>query len=226
MNRTHAILATCFGWFVACSGESPQPPAESQFETDADAPTELEGDGPQSHGVRKLTVDELQDSIPVAAGDDAAGAPIRWVVDVDGELVDALDQDNFGRILGRPDYVTLTEENPSPTAVYGKYARDMAREVCDAMVQADIGRAGEATLWRFAPHTAEPTEAEITTNVKYLVLRFLSLRVQEGDDVLDRYRQLYRASAVNTKGPLSTPQVEGWRGVCIGLFEDPTFHIH
>ena len=27
-------------------------------------------------------------------------------------------------------------------------------------------------------------------------------------------------------GGITTPQIEGWRGVCIGLFEDPAFHIH
>jgi hypothetical protein len=103
----------------------------------------------------------------------------------------------------------------------------MAASVCREIVENDVQRpAGTATLWRHAPHTTHPGDAELTQNLRYLLLRFLGVRADAGSDLLEGYRTLYLAAAVPQPGSPWTPQVEGWRAVCIALFQDPAFHIH
>lgn len=191
-------------------------------------PQELTGDGPHSHGLRKLTVDELQAAVSVAAGKDALGQPIDWRVDVNGNgmPLDAFSDEAFGKILGRPDYVAVTEESGEPTMLYVKLVGDMARSVCGRIVLSDVQRTAGQTLWRYAPHTSEPTQGQLDANLEYLVLRFLGVRARAGEPLLESFRAVYHASAAAFQGGTSTPQVEGWRGVCIALFEDPLFHIH
>lgn len=207
----------------ACAGEpAPAPAGGTPFGSDtSDAPV-LWGEGPRASGRRKLSVDELRASVSVAAGVDENGEPIRWLVD--GE--DALSDDKLGKVLGRPDYVAVTAEPELPSALYVKFVRDMARDVCNRMVQADLARSGEPSLWRHAPYAAPPSDAELDRNLQYLALRFLGVALEVDDPLIVALRDVYRASEQSYQsGPL-TPQIEGWRGVCIALFEEPAFHLH
>lgn len=190
---------------------------------------EVTVEGPTTAGLRRLSVDELQASIPVAAGLDEEGQPIIWRTLTNGKLVDALSDEGVGTMLGRPDYVAVTAEDTSPNSLYVKFARDMSREVCDAMVKADLARSGEATLWRYAPVDATPSDTQLTQNTQYLVLRFLSLRLDADDPMLASFREVYAVgSATFEPGGFEdgNAQTEGWRAVCIALLEDPAFHIH
>lgn len=207
----------------ACGSDAaPSPRGGIPFDSaESDAPA-LSGDGPRVSGLRKMSVDELRASVSVAAGVDENGQPIQWLVD--GE--DALSDDKLGKVLGRPDYVTVTAEPALPSALYVKFVRDMARDVCNRMLQADLARSGEATLWRYAPYAAPPSDDALSENLRYLVLRFLGVAVAADDPLIEQLRGVYRASEASYQsGPL-TPQIEGWRGVCIALFEEPAFHLH
>ncbi|MFP6684922.1 MAG: hypothetical protein VB934_09420, partial [Polyangiaceae bacterium] len=175
---------------------------------------------------RRLQIDRLQATLPRVAGSDANGQPITWIVN--GK--DGLSDDVFGVVLGRPDYVVRTEENPAPSSLYLKFMRDMARDVCTKMVAADMARdeSAEHTLWRFVPVDGTATDTQITENLQYLLLRFLGMKVDASHELVIDYRTVFDAGISSTGLESSTTkaQAEGWRGVCIGLFESPLFHIH
>jgi hypothetical protein len=190
--------------------------------TDPQGHPPIVGDGPRTPGQRRFTVDELQATIAVVAGPDQNGVPIQWEVTVNGQTVDALSNDGFGTMLGRPDYVSVTSEDGQPNTLYVKFVRDMARGVCNQIVAADLTRTTGQTLWRYAPIDSVASEAQITDNLQYLVLRWLGHRVQEGEPMLEGYREVFQTSMLAG----GAAQSEGWRGVCIALFEDPAFHIH
>jgi len=174
---------------------------------------------------RRLQIDRLQATIPRVAGKDIQGNPIVWKIN--GE--NALDDHVLGGILGRPNFVTTMGENPSPSSLYLKFMRDMARDVCTQMVTADVSRGEDAThtLWRFAPIDGTATDEQITKNLQYLLLRFLGMRVDGEHQLLVDFRGVFDAGISSTGLASTTPksQAEGWRGVCIGLFESPLFHI-
>jgi hypothetical protein len=174
---------------------------------------------------RRLQIDRLQATLPRVAGKDENGQPIRWLVNGKDGLSDAV----FGIVLGRPDYVTRTEENPAPSSLYLKFMRDMARDVCTKMVAADMTRdeSVEHTLWRFAPVDGTATDAQITENLQYLLLRFLGMKVDASHELVVDYRTVFDAgiSSMGLETSSTKAQAEGWRGVCIGLFESPLFHI-
>ncbi|MEQ9319334.1 MAG: hypothetical protein RIF41_09240 [Polyangiaceae bacterium] len=222
--RTPMFLALLA--LTACGSDAPGEPApDDGVPSDLSEPAAhppIVGDGPRTAGLRRFTVDELQATIAVVAGPDQNGEPIHWEVDVNGQTVDGLSDEAFGTMLGRPDYVSVTAEDGSPNTLYVKFVRDMARGVCDQIVAADLTRTSGHTLWRYAPVTSVATEAEITDNLSYLILRWLGHRTEVGDPMLESYRQVYETSLLAG----GAAQSEGWRGVCIALFEDPAFHIH
>jgi hypothetical protein len=176
---------------------------------------------------RRLTVDELQASIGVVAGSDAADQPISWKVKIGNQTMDGLSDAAYGRTLGRPDYITITEEDPAPGPLYVKFVGDLSRDVCNDMVNADLERSGEATLWPHAPVDSTPTAAEIDENLEYLALRFWGFGADEVADVLEGLRAVHAAGvAADDPGDEIPPQAEGWRAVCVALIEDPSFHLH
>ena len=218
-----ALLLVACGSNDGTQTKPAQPDDGTPFVTTSDDAPEVTAEGPRSSRLRKMTVDELQASIPIVAGNDEVGEPIRWLVS--GE--DALGDDVFGKILGRPDYVAVTAEAELPSTLYVKFVRDMARDVCDRIVRADAVRPqSESTLWPYAPPAGAPSADQLTLNLQYLMLRFLGHKAEAGDEMLESLRAVYVASEAGYTTGSSTPQIEGWRGVCIALFEDPAFHLH
>jgi len=216
-------------FLLACGSEADGEGTPVSIDDGPSTPAVLT-EGPNTSSARRFTVDELQASVSVVAGDDLDGQPIRWLVNVNGTQLDAYDDDAFGTMLGRPDYASTTEEDRAPNTLYVKFARDMARGVCNKIVETDLARPSgqQATLWRHAPGSA-PSEAEVTANLTYLMLRFWGTRAGAGDTLLESLRQVYSdavASYAPTELGNSNAQAEGWRGVCLTLIQDPAFHLH
>lgn len=228
-------LAFALALLAAGCGHEPAPghstapqdtgvPAE---ETTVDAPHDL-GAGarpPPSPGVRRMRIDTLQAAMARVAGTDLAGQPIRWNVNGQDGFSDAA----FGATLGRPNYRTSTEESRVSNALYLKFVGDAARDVCMQMAKADTKRtdAAKRVLFPRAPVDGTATDAQIADNLGYLVLRFLGLRAASDDPMIPALRAVYDAgvaSVVVPGGGDITPAAEGWRGVCVTLFESPLFH--
>ena len=221
-------LAACAEKTSAPATSEPAPPNTQDASRESgddvaaiDSDTELIA----TRWARRIQIDRLQATLPRVAGNDHNGVPIVWTVN--GK--DALGDDVFGEVLGRPDYVVRTEENPASSSLYLKFMRDMARDVCTQMVSADMKRneAAEHTLWRFAPVDGTATEEQVTENLQYLLLRFLGMKVDASHELLVDFRAVFEAGVKSTgfEPTSTTAQAEGWRGVCIGLFESPLFHI-
>jgi hypothetical protein len=219
---------------AACATETttPAPPVanDSHIEANRESVTEV-GDVNSTttieatRGVQRMPITILEASIPIVAGSHVAGGAITWK-DGKGE---ALADNVFGAVLGRPDYITVTEENPAPSSLYVKFMRDMARDVCTRIVSSDTQRAafGDTTLWRFAPVDGSASDEQINENLRYLVLRFLGMRLDSDDAYITQLRAVFDAGRDIPGGEWAGVEAdtEGWRSVCIGLLESPAFHI-
>ncbi|APR84772.1 Hypothetical protein A7982_10121 [Minicystis rosea] len=205
-------------------GDPPGVPVE---ETTQAAPHDL-GAGtkpPPRRGVQRMRIDTLQASMTKVAGNDVYGNPIRWMYNG----VDGFSDAAFGKALGRPDYQTSTDESTVPNALYLKFVGDAARDICMQMAKNDQKRADPATRTLFpkAPVDGTATSEQIAENLRYLVLRFLGLRIAADDAMIPALQKVYDAGVASVSLPNGgelTPAAEGYRGVCVALFESPLFH--
>ncbi len=181
-----------------------------------------------SRSTMRLTVDMLAASIPVVAGNDLQGRPITWKAEFDGRTVDALSDQALAPTLGKPDYVTVTDEPAEPSALYLKFMDDMARDVCPRILSADEGRteASSRTLLRYASWESVTDEAALLENLKYLKLRFHGRKVTDDAEVAS-LRQLFESAVASMPDSSVTEQAKtGWNSVCVALFLSPEFHIY
>ena len=191
----------------------------------------LAHDSGTAPGIRRMTVDQLDAAVQITAGTDLEGQPIMWTQEYRDEVLNAYDDRVFGEMLGRPDYISSTEEDVSPSPQYIKFSRDMAMAVTNKMIAADLGRApqDEKTLWRYAPIDGSATDAQISENIRHLVLRYLGLRLDPASPQVVALVQLFEKAVASVDKPELLPHhvsVEGWRNVSVALFEDPAFHLH
>lgn len=236
MSKTSVLLGVLV-LMTGCSSENPKsaPPTENPVEvptvgadqTTQGAPEDLGGSelpGP-ARGVRRMRIDTLQSAMTKVAGKDIYGNPIIW--NVAGK--DGFSDTAFGKALGRPDFQTSTDESSVSNALYLKFVGDAARDVCTQMAKNDMKRTDATTraLFPKAPVDGTATDAQINENLQYLTLRFLGLRLESTDRLITNLRSVYDAGAAvipATNGGELTAAAEGYRGVCVALFESPLFH--
>ncbi|HRI64106.1 MAG TPA: hypothetical protein PK156_07705 [Polyangium sp.] len=223
---------------LGCGSENtkspaPEPPPVEEIPTvGADqstqtAPDDLGGSplpGP-ARGVRRMRIDTLQAAMAKVAGKDIYGNPIFWNVGGKDGFSDAA----FGKALGRPDFQSSTDESSVSNALYLKFVGDAARDICTQMAKNDMKRVDVTTRTLFpkAPVDGSASEVQITENLQYLVLRFLGLRMDGTDHFIINLRGVYDAGVgvtSATNGGELTAAAEGYRSVCVALFESPLFH--
>lgn len=204
-----------------------EPPSVGAESVTEPAPADLHAGPkpPTRRGVQRMKIDTLQAAMTRVAGKDVAGNPIRWMFNGNDGFSDVA----FGKALGRPDYLTSTDESTVPNALYLKFVGDAARDICTQMAKADLKRtdAGARALFPKAPVDGTAIDAQIEDNLAYLLLRFLGLRVATTDPMVPALRAVYDAGVASVATPGGgelTPAAEGWRGVCVTLFESPLFH--
>jgi hypothetical protein len=221
MKNYFALLALAF---VAGCGSSDA--RDTNVESQGTVPA-VDGTPIPGGGIRRMTVDEVGASVPIVAGKDETGKPITWTVKKNANTFDGYANEGYGASLGRPDYVNVTAENPEPSPLYAKFARDMALDVCGKIMKADLARAaGEPmTLWRKTKVDGSATAAMNQENLQYLVLRFLGLRVTTTDPMLAALETVRAEAAANPKDAAGNAEAQGWQAVCVALFQDPAFHI-
>jgi len=199
------------------------PSVDASGETNA-APGDLAGGPlpPPSRAVRRMKIDTLQAAMSKVAGKDVLGNPIEWRFNNVNGFADAA----FGKALGRPDFQSNTSEATVSSALYLKFVGDAARDICSQMAKNDQLRtdAEARALFPKAPIDGA-TDAQITANLQYLVLRFLGLKIAADDAMIAPLRGVYDAGvSAAVDGAEIKPAAEGWRGVCVALFESPLFH--
>ena len=175
MNKT-TLLATIAAMAVL-AGVTNGCDAEEVDEIGVAPPIEGAAPPPPARDSVRLKIDQLQNSLPTIAGDDADGAPISWLYEFNGQRIGLFGV--LGSTLGDPDYVSVTDEPGVPNAMYLKFGSDIALNVCRQMTEADaVAGSGQRTLTRCAPIDGSAAEADIEANIRYLHLRFLGVRAE------------------------------------------------
>lgn len=206
-------------------GHSPVPVADPEA-----------NDGHVGRAPRRLSVEQLRESLHVATGHiwvarrriSDPDAPGGTTIDPQADMLEAL-----AATLGRADYVTTTSNTLDPSVTFAKLASDAARSACRAGVEDDLRRApGERRLIVHVQPTDTLTSNAmgVRRNLAYLALRFWGRQLDPSDSELDPLVTLFeRASTApaardrnGTMRPAGTP-ADGWRAVCIAMATDPQF---
>ncbi len=231
MRRVWFVLVAALSAvaLAACSDEpSPATSAgDPPFTVDPETETLPEAELPVSYAPNSATrmkLDALSASMSRIAGNDVNGKPIEWIVGGKNGFSDEM----FGKALGRPDFQSTTEEQTVSSALYLKFVGDAARAVCTTMAKTDLGRADatERVLFPLAPPEGALSDTQVTENLQYLALRFLGLKLPADAQLITGLRVVFDAgSALDIpEGAELDARAEGWRGVCVALFEHPLFH--
>lgn len=199
--------------------------------TPLDHPPVDEGALPRpSAAIRRLSLAQLRASLPVLFGTEEDGVtPITWRMP-DGKV----GLNVMAGSLGEPDYIEITEENLEPSPMYAKFMDDLARDVCDRALRADVTRPAGATrvLAREADFgdTVASDAAAIDDNVRYLLLRLHAVKAAAGDDELvTPWRAVFAEATADAQDAGlddDAATAEGWRAVCVGLVVAPEFHLY
>jgi hypothetical protein len=173
---------------------------------------------PVSRSPRRLDVDQLLASVTVVASDDGS---IQW----------NQDKASIQRILGKPDFVEVTNEDLTPSTLYLKFIDDLAHDVCNKMV---VVPAASQVLMRYAgpQDTLASNPTAVQQNLRYLYLRYFGQKIQDSDvttftpllTVFDTVTTAETSDKSLSKS--STPATEGWRAVCIAAFTSPDFNLY
>ena len=166
---------------------------------------------------RRLDVDQLLASVTVVASDDGS---IQW----------NQDKASIQRVLGKPDFVQVTDEDLSPSTLYLKFIDDLAQDVCThrrcSSTSQVLMRSGGAL------DTLASNPTAVQQNLRYLYLRFFGRKVPDSDTtIFAPMLQVFDTvtTAEMTDKSLSkstTPATEGWRAVCIAGFTSPDFNLY
>jgi hypothetical protein len=148
---------------------------------------------------KRMDIDQVAASIEAVTGQ-------RWTEqDTSGEtqaLFDAL-----SGTLGKPDYLSATEEDLAPGLLFQKFLDDAARSTCTAAVEADLGSGTN--------HILLVDDRE--DNMAELMLRFHGHQIEPNDERLQPWLDLHAAAVTSDRG---------WALVCVGLITHPDFYTY
>lgn len=195
-------------WTSACG----TPDGAVDVHAVAEAP--IQGDGSAGRAWRRMNIDQLRASIERVSGG------IGWTEEQDGvavELFEALDG-----TLGKPDYLSATEEDLAPGLLFQKFLDDAATQVCARLVEAEPTRAAwQRTLLVDVTLDDTPTSspAAIEANLRGALLRFHGRSVPPGDPSLAPWTALLGAVYSNHHD-----MAPAWQAVCTALIVHPDFY--
>ena len=160
-------------------------------------------EGAEGQRARRLTVDQLRQSIPALFGG------LTWRVDTPDGNVEGLTA--LSRTLGEADYIQTTEPNTEPSALFAKFMDDLAANVCQQAIERDARGGGEALV---VQHPEDPAE-----NLRFLRLKLHGIYVPaESTEGLQDYSRLYDEILAST-----ADANQAWWGVCIAFITAPEF---
>lgn len=165
---------------------------------------------PETKRIRRLTADQFFASLAVATGQ-------QWD-----------DAEQFAATLGRPDFAEVTVEGREMSVGFAKLAGDGARETCRRAVELDRSGGDPASrviLRRINDMDAlDPFAAEVTDNLRYLLLRFHGVYVTDDDDRRIQPWITLLQDGLDAADPERFADAEDrWAAVCTGLALHPDF---
>ena len=235
MNHTLAIIVALAALTSACSSGSDGKGQTPNLGVDGKGPA-----GPIDHPpvdpakilksaeVRRMTIQQLRKSLPVAFGLDENGEEITW------KLGDQSGLDKMGDSLGEADFIDTTEDGLEPSPLYLKFMDDVARDVCNRALVTDLTKTDKAD--RVILRHVDPADTEsdnptgVADNLRYLKLRLHGVKVAEDDapaiaPLRDLFTTALEAAAAGD-APDEADVEEGWRAVCVALVVAPEFHLY
>jgi hypothetical protein len=169
---------------------------------------------PMRRARQRMTIDQLSQTLSHVTGG------IGWTEVQGGQEVDLFDV--FGSSLGVPDFVELTREDLSASALFHKFLDEAARHACSELVIRETsGGPVESHLMVHVGSADTPQSAPeaIDDNLRYLLLRYHGRKVTAAAPALNAWRWLFESVTHVTGDPAI-----GWRGVCVGLVTHPDFY--
>ena len=127
--------------------------------------------------------------------------------------------------LGKPDFLTTTEEDLTPSPLFQKFMNDAARKVCADLFTRELSTPPARRVFFVDVGPDESSDragARLDANLTRLLLRFhgSDVRGAEAQGHLDGWRWLYL-----TAEHLETPRA-AWSAFCVALIEHPDFFTY
>ncbi|MSQ83095.1 MAG: hypothetical protein EXR77_09305 [Myxococcales bacterium] len=160
---------------------------------------------------KRMNIDQLDAALQNASGG------IGWTVGAKNQF------SVLSLTLGKPDYVDMTQEDLTPSALFQKFLGDAAASLCTKLVAADAKAAADKRVFFVkAELTASPTKdsAAIAANLSYLVQRWHGRTVAPTSPEITQWQFLLTGAQ-----KVSTP-AEGWQAVCVALATHPAFYTY
>ena len=163
---------------------------------------------------QRMSIDQLSETLTHVTGG------IGWTDIQGGEEGDLFEV--FASSLGVPDYIEVTREDRSASALFHKFLDEAARYACSELVIRETS--GEPVQSYLMVHaspedTVQTAPQAIDDNLRYLLLRYHGRKAHADDPALNAWRWLFESVAHVSGSPAI-----GWRGVCVGLISHPDFY--
>ncbi len=230
MRNSNALLALLLVSILAAACPEPEP-IEPPRETELPPPVteDLIPLGPSDlfppqpgadEGIRarrRMDLNQVSAALKVATGGQ------EWADADTGALL----FDELGPTLGRPDHIQRTAWDLNPSMLFQKFMGDAARDVCEKMKDADLESTDPILMKHVSPDDdLQSNPGGVEANLRYLLLRFHSLDLPEGSELLTPWMDLFEAALSPPEGEGPTSPASAWRTVCVGLVIHPNFYSY
>ena len=198
-------------FLMACGGE-PEVSVSNKGSVDV-TPTEKEW----GRDWRRMDLDQLKASIERVSGG------VEWSSPNGRDSINMFDE--LASTLGKPDYVSSTHEELSPSLLFQKFLKDAANGVCLGIIQEDLRR--DASERQFVTEaswtdTWETHPDNVRANIARLLLRFHGRVVAVGAPEVEEWVWLFRSVAHVTENNAE----KSWNAVCVALMTHPDFYMY
>ena len=161
---------------------------------------------------KRMNIDQVQASIERVTG----GSGWREAGDT-GE-VDLFEE--LSGTLGKPDYLSATDEDKTPGLLFQKFLDDAANSACADLMDRESAGSSDNVFLVHADLDDRPDSAAVEENLRAALLRFHGRRVPAQDASLSPWLTLI--SQVDG----SSGMAGAWRVTCVGLITHPDFYTY
>ena len=165
-------------------------------------------------GWRRMNIDQLKASIMKVTGG------ISWTETQSGAEVDLFDA--LDGTLGKPDYLSATEEDLTPGLLFQKFLDDAATSACGKLMVAEATRTPEQRTLLVdvsLDDTPVSNPDAVEANIRHALLRFHGKQVPAGDARLQPWKDL--VGGVYDEDHDMAP---AWESFCVALIVHPDFY--
>ena len=179
-------------------------------------PTAVDPSVAASRNGRRMDLDQLGHAIREVTGG------LGWTEDRGGHETDLFAE--LASTLGKPDFIQITEEDLTRSAMFQKFLDAAARSVCARLVAREVSSPREARVFFVYADPDRSLSSDppaVLRNVRYLLLRFHGRAVPVDGPEIEPWRR-WIASVEQA----SRDAQDAWRAVCVGLMTHPDFYTY